>query len=175
MVTTLMAVAGIEDVDFAREILQDNGWQLEPSVNAYMMIIGEDDGGGLMGGGMSSSPPESPRVRPPANQPPRPAAAAEGMQVPQSAAAAAPAKLDYLFPPPGDIMFPFNFDELCRHAAEEEKYCLVNIQKRQEFASQMLNRDIWPDENVRSIMGFRFVFWQHEFESSAGMQYLSVY
>jgi hypothetical protein len=31
MVTTLMAVAGIED-DFAREILQDNGWQLEPSV-----------------------------------------------------------------------------------------------------------------------------------------------
>jgi hypothetical protein len=90
-------------------------------------------------------------------------------------AAAAPAKLDYLFPPPGDIMFPFNFDELCRHSAAEEKYCLVNIQKRQEFASQMLNRDTWPDENVRSIMGFRFVFWQQEFESSAGTEYLSVY
>jgi hypothetical protein len=26
MVATLMAVAGIEDVDFALEFLQDNGW-----------------------------------------------------------------------------------------------------------------------------------------------------
>ena len=40
MVATLMAVAGLEDVDFAREFLQDNGWQLETSVNAYMMMIG---------------------------------------------------------------------------------------------------------------------------------------
>ena len=74
MVTTLMAVAGIQEVYFAREFLQDNGWQLEISVNAYMMMIGEDTGGGgMMGGGMSSSSPESPRVRPPANPPPRPA------------------------------------------------------------------------------------------------------
>jgi hypothetical protein len=29
MVTTLMATAGIEDVDLAREFLQENGWQLE--------------------------------------------------------------------------------------------------------------------------------------------------
>jgi hypothetical protein len=57
------------------------------------------------------------------------------MQVPQLAAAAAPAKLDYLFPPPKDIVFPFNYDELCRYAAEQKKYCLVNIQKRQEFAN----------------------------------------
>jgi hypothetical protein len=44
MVATLMAVAGIEDVDFAREFLQDNGWQLETSVNAYMMMIGVETG-----------------------------------------------------------------------------------------------------------------------------------
>ena len=43
MVATLMAVAGLEDVDFAREFLQDNGWQLETSVNAYMMMVGEED------------------------------------------------------------------------------------------------------------------------------------
>jgi len=83
--------------------------------------------------------------------------AAEGMQVPQSAVGAAPEKLAYLFAPPGDIMFQGNFDALRRQAEEEEKYCLVNIQKRQEFASQMLNRDTWPDENVRAIMGFRFL------------------
>jgi hypothetical protein len=28
---------------------------------------------------------------------------------------------------------------------------------------------------VRTIMGFRFVFWQQEYESVAGMQYLSCY
>ena len=79
MVTTLMAVAGIQDVNFAREFLQDNGWQLEISVNAYMMMIGEESGmslscpeesGGM--GGMSSSSPESPRARPPTNPPLRP-------------------------------------------------------------------------------------------------------
>jgi hypothetical protein len=47
--------------------------------------------------------------------------AAEGMQVPQSAVAAAPEKLAYLFPPSGDIMFQGNFDALRRQAEEEEK------------------------------------------------------
>ena len=43
MVTTLMAVAGIEDIEFARDVLQGNCWQLETSVNAYMMMVGEED------------------------------------------------------------------------------------------------------------------------------------
>ena len=36
MVQTFMAVAGMEDPEFAREFLTDKGWQLEPSINAYM-------------------------------------------------------------------------------------------------------------------------------------------
>jgi hypothetical protein len=78
MIATLMAVAGINDVDFAHEFLQGNDWQLEASVNTYMMIMfGEDEGGGggMMGEGKSSSPPGSPRVRPPANLPSLPAPA----------------------------------------------------------------------------------------------------
>ena len=91
MVTTLMAVAGIQDASFAREFLHDNGWQLEISVNAYMMMIGEDTGGGgMMGGGMSSASPESPRVRPPANPPPRPAPAPPANLPPRPAPAPAP-------------------------------------------------------------------------------------
>jgi hypothetical protein len=87
MVTTLMAVAGIQDVNFAREFLQDNGWQLEISVNAYMMLIGEDTGGGggMMGGGMSSTSPESLGVRPHANLPPRPAPAPPANPLPRPA------------------------------------------------------------------------------------------
>ena len=114
MVHTLMAVAGIDDVEFAREFLQDNGWQLEPSVNAYMMMIGDDGGGGgsAMEGRVSppaapAAPPDIPVALPePTPAPPvvqrlvedMPSAegpvyesfrnfAAEGMQVAQSAAA----------------------------------------------------------------------------------------
>ena len=37
----------------------------------------------------------------------------------------------------------------------------------------MLNRDTWPDDTVHTIMGFRSVFWQQEYESQPGVQYLS--
>jgi hypothetical protein len=83
MVATLMAVAGINDVDFAHEFLQGNDWQLGASVNAYMMIMfGEVEGGsgGMIGEGMSSSPPGSPRVRHPENLPSLPAPAPLVMQ-----------------------------------------------------------------------------------------------
>jgi len=197
MVHMLMAVTGIEDAEFAREFLQDNGWQLEPAVNQYMLLT--EDGGGAGGGvPMAASPREAPAPSIPSRPNPAPAPpvvqrlvddmpgvdgpaqesfrnfAAEGMAVAQSSAVA-PEKLDYLFPPPADIMFKGNFDALRKAAEDEEKYCLVNIQKRQEFSSHMLNRDTWPDDTVRTIMGFRFVFWQQEYESVAGMQYLSCY
>jgi hypothetical protein len=38
MVTELMQVTGIQDVDYAREFLQDKGWQLEISVDAYLRM-----------------------------------------------------------------------------------------------------------------------------------------
>ena len=59
MVQMLMAVTGIEDAEFAREFLQDNGWQLEPAVNQYMLLT--EDGGGAGGGvPMAASPREAP-------------------------------------------------------------------------------------------------------------------
>ena len=204
MVQTFMAVAGMEDPEFARDFLTDNGWQLEPSINAYMLMTGDDgvahgsDGrtspamSALAG---SAVPVPAPAMPPAAAEPAPPVVqrlvddipgvegpayetfrnfAAEGMQVAQSAAVP-PAKDDYLFPPPADIMFHGNFEALRKAAEDEEKYCLVNIQKREEFSSQMLNRDTWPDDNVRAIMGFRFLFWQQEYESVGGTQYLSCY
>ena len=197
MVQTLMSFTGIEDPEFAREFLQDNSWQLEAAVSAYLVMT--EDGGGADGTAQpSSSPRAAPAPSAPARPDPAPAPpvvqrlvddmpgvdgpaqesfrnfAAEGMAVAQSSAAA-PEKLDYLFPPPADIMFHGNFDALRKAAEDEEKYCLINIQKRQEFSSQMLNRDTWPDDTVRTIMGFRFLFWQQEYESQAGAQYLSCY
>ena len=39
MVHKLMAVTGVDDADFARDLLHGNGWQLEPSVNAHRMML----------------------------------------------------------------------------------------------------------------------------------------
>jgi hypothetical protein len=66
MVNALMAAADIEDIGLAREVLQNNGWQLGVSVNAYMMMIGEDGGAGSMMGDFSSSPLEALHAAPPA-------------------------------------------------------------------------------------------------------------
>ena len=43
MVHKLMAVTGIDDADFARDLLHGNVWQLTPSVNAHRMML-EDTG-----------------------------------------------------------------------------------------------------------------------------------
>ena len=50
MVHKLIAVTGIDDADFARDLLHGNGWQLEPSVNAHRMMM-EDTGSGSRGEG----------------------------------------------------------------------------------------------------------------------------
>jgi hypothetical protein len=41
----LMDVIGIDDADFARDLLHGNGWRLEPIANAHKMMI-EDTGSG---------------------------------------------------------------------------------------------------------------------------------
>ena len=50
MVHKLIAVTGIDDADFARDLLHGNGWQLEPSVNAHRMMM-QDTGSGSRGEG----------------------------------------------------------------------------------------------------------------------------
>eukprot|EP00960_Hanusia_phi_P016185 477276-Hanusia_phi.AAC.1 len=98
---------------------------------------------------------------------------AEGLQVPKSGKEEEEAS--YLFPPPAKLMFQGNFDKLREKAEGEEKYCLVNLQKRDIFHSQMLNRDTWSNELVTALVTSKFVFWQQEFESTAGRQYLTIY
>eukprot|EP00961_Rhodomonas_salina_P083780 1125780-Rhodomonas_salina.5 len=110
--------------------------------------------------------------------------AAEGMSVPtvvNAGVAAGPAKapaddgFEALFPPPADLLYHGNFDALRKHCETERKYCLVNIQKRDEFTSHMLNRDTWKDQAVKTLIGPHFVFWQQQFDSVAGAQHISLY
>ena len=45
-----------------------------------------------------------------------------------------------------------------------ELYCvavqLVNVQSNSEFASHMLNRDVWRDDTVKNIIKVGFVLYQ---------------
>lgn len=82
--------------------------------------------------------------------------AAEGMSVPQSAASAnlqpAAGGMELLFPPPADLMFTGNFDALRAACSDQQKYCLVNVQKDDVFASHELNRDTWKHDAVQMIV-----------------------
>ena len=40
------------------------------------------------------------------------------------------------------------------------KWVLVNIQDTQEFASQVLNRDVWNNAEVKTAIRRNFIFWQ---------------
>jgi hypothetical protein len=51
----------------------------------------------------------------------------------------------------------------------------VNIQKTDEFASHELNRDTWKHGSVKLIVTSHFLFWQQQWNSPPGVQYLSLY
>ena len=42
----------------------------------------------------------------------------------------------------------------------ENKWLMINIQNVQDFACQCLNRDVWSNEAVRTIIREHFIFWQ---------------
>ena len=42
----------------------------------------------------------------------------------------------------------------------ENKWLMVNVQNVMEFSCQMLNRDIWSNKAIRTIVKEEFIFWQ---------------
>ena len=68
--------------------------------------------------------------------------------------------LEELFKPPVDVTFKGDW-QAARDAAEaSKKWLLVNVQDSREFACQMLNRDVWSSEAVKTILREHFIFWQ---------------
>ena len=45
-------------------------------------------------------------------------------------------------------------------ATAAKKWLLVNIQDAGEFQCQTLNRDVWSNEAVKTIIREHFLFWQ---------------
>jgi thioredoxin-related protein len=69
-------------------------------------------------------------------------------------------RLEDLFRPPCDILFLGTFNEAREHAKSINRWLLVNVQNQQEFACQILNRDVWPNQQIREIINDHFVLWQ---------------
>lgn len=69
-------------------------------------------------------------------------------------------RLEDLFRPPCDILFVGTFAEARDYAKSINRWLLVNVQNQQEFACQVLNRDVWPNEQIREIIKDHFVLWQ---------------
>ena len=68
--------------------------------------------------------------------------------------------LEELFKPPLDLMYQGDWQSARDQADRTKRWLLVNIQDAQEFQCQVLNRDLWSNQGVKSIVREHFVFWQ---------------
>ena len=57
-------------------------------------------------------------------------------------------------------MFKGDFQSARDAATSTKKYLMVNIQDACEFPCQVLNRDVWSNEAVKTILKEHFIFWQ---------------
>ena len=68
--------------------------------------------------------------------------------------------LEELFKPPLDIMYKGDFQDARDAATAAKKWLLVNIQDAGEFQCQVLNRDVWSNKAVKTVISEHFLFWQ---------------
>lgn len=84
-------------------------------------------------------------------------------------------QLAEMFRPPFEIMFRGSFDEARDFARDGEKWILVNIQDSGVFDSQILNRDMWKDTQIKQTIKENFVFCQYQRDSNDGLDYIRLY
>lgn len=67
-------------------------------------------------------------------------------------------RLSTLFKPPIDLVFPGDFGAAREEAKSKKKWILITVIDKDEFACLVLNRDLWPDADVKSLVKENFVF-----------------
>lgn len=80
-----------------------------------------------------------------------------------------------LFRPPIDLLHKGTFDTAKVDGQEHSKWLLVNVQDVREFPCQQLNRDVWSNDSVRSIIKENFVLWQVYRDSNEGERFIQFY
>lgn len=84
-------------------------------------------------------------------------------------------RLEDLFRPPCNILFLGSFMEARDHAKTLNRWLLVNVQNPQEFCCQVLNRDVWPNQQIQEIVKDHFILWQVLSNTSDGRRYIDFY
>lgn len=51
-----------------------------------------------------------------------------------------------------------------------QKWLMVNVQNVLEFSCQILNRDIWSNKAINTVIKEHFIFWQVSFVNSSCLQ-----
>jgi hypothetical protein len=85
------------------------------------------------------------------------------------------AGLGQLYRPPEDLLATGNLADTMKKAKEEKKWLLVNIQAAEEFASHVLNRDIWSHSTIKEVIKAAFLFWQRDKATAQGSQFVTKY
>lgn len=84
-------------------------------------------------------------------------------------------RLEYLYRPPVDICFSGSLQAARDYARMRNRWLIVNLQDNGDFKCQLLNRDLWSNESVRSLLKEHFIFWQVAIDNSDGMRFKSFY
>lgn len=83
-----------------------------------------------------------------------------------------------LFSPP-DYVYKGTLEEACIAGMEQAKWLLVNIQTSEEFASHVLNRDIWKQTKKNQVLvpiiKDKFLFCQRDQHSNFGLKFVNTY
>ncbi|KAM8838544.1 UBX domain-containing protein 7 isoform 1-T1 [Synchiropus picturatus] len=80
-----------------------------------------------------------------------------------------------LFRPPIELMHKGSFETAKDCGQMENKWLMINIQNVQDFACQCLNRDVWSNDGVKTIIREHFIFWQVYHDSEEGQRYIQFY
>ncbi|CAG2104107.1 unnamed protein product [Medioppia subpectinata] len=83
--------------------------------------------------------------------------------------------LEDLFRPPLDLMFRGTLDMAKDEGQRLNKWLMVNIQNHREFSCQVLNRDVWSNPTVKSVVTEHFIFWQSYHDNSEGQRFMQFY
>lgn len=68
-----------------------------------------------------------------------------------------------------------DFDSAKSEARSSQKWLMVNLHDNSDFSSQVLNRDLWKDKTVKSVIKESFIFLQYVKDSDDGAQYIQFY
>lgn len=80
-----------------------------------------------------------------------------------------------MYRPPFELMTRLAWDDARDKGKEEEKWILVNVQDASIFDCQLLNRDIWKNDQIKETIKENFLFMQYSKDDPRGDQYMNYY